>query len=62
MLISIGNLANELGVSVVTIRRWERLGKISLGTRTLGNHRRFNKEEFKSTEVEAKTVIYARLS
>ena len=62
MLISIGKLAEELGVSIVTIRRWERLGKIKLASRTLGNHRRFNINEFKHNNSEAKTVIYARVS
>jgi excisionase family DNA binding protein len=43
-LISIGDAARQLGVSVETIRRWEHEGKIA-GTRTLGNQRRFTKAE-----------------
>lgn len=62
MLIGIGILAKELGVSIVTIRRWERLGKITLASRTLGNHRRFNLDEFKHNNSNAQTVIYARVS
>lgn len=63
MLLSIGKLAKHLGVSVVTIRRWEESGKIKLAFRTFGNHRRFNLNEckFKSNE-EKQTVCYARVS
>jgi putative resolvase len=39
--LSIGQAAAQLGVSVVTIRRWFKLGKISEAFRTIGNHRRF---------------------
>lgn len=39
--LSIGQAAAQLGVSVVTIRRWCKLGKISEAFRTIGNHRRF---------------------
>lgn len=39
--ISIGEVASLLGVSVVTLRRWERLGKLLPDFRTEGNHRRY---------------------
>ena len=42
--LSIGEVAQQLGVSVDTIRRWESQGKIS-GTRTLGDQRRFPQSE-----------------
>lgn len=45
-LLTIGEAARRLGVSVDTVRRWESEGKIA-GTRTPGNQRRFA-----STEVE----------
>ena len=43
-LLSVGDTARQLGVSVDTIRRWEREGKIA-GTRTLGGQRRFSTTE-----------------
>ena len=42
-LIAIGEAARILGVSVDTIRRWERDGKLA-GTRTLGGQRRFRRD------------------
>ena len=42
--LSIGKTAKFLGVSTVTLRRWEKLGKIS-SFRTFGNHRRFSENE-----------------
>ena len=42
-LLTIGEAARMLGVSVDTIRRWERDGKIT-GTRTLGGQRRFRRD------------------
>lgn len=43
-MLPIGDTARMLGVSVDTIRRWEREGKIT-GSRTLGNQRRFPASE-----------------
>ena len=40
-LLSIGEVAQELGVSVSTLRRWDKLGKLKSVLRTLGNHRRY---------------------
>jgi excisionase family DNA binding protein len=39
-LLPIGDAARILGVSVNTVRRWEREGKLA-ATRTLGGQRRF---------------------
>ncbi|WP_210498820.1 MerR family transcriptional regulator [Vibrio crassostreae] len=39
--LTIGETAEMLGVSVPTIRRWQRAGKIQESHRTAGNHRRF---------------------
>lgn len=39
-LLSVGETARRMGVSIDTIRRWERDGKI-VGIRTPGNQRRF---------------------
>lgn len=43
-LMPIGDVARELGVSVETVRRWEREGLIAC-IRTLGNQRRFSRAE-----------------
>jgi putative resolvase len=40
--ISIGEVSIILGVSVVTLRRWDRLGKLKPLFRTFGNHRRYD--------------------
>lgn len=40
-LISISEAARYYGVSVVTMRRWDKLGKLTPHSRTLGNHRRY---------------------
>lgn len=61
---SIGEAAEKLGVSVVTIRRWEKLGKLISEFRTVGNHRRFSAMAI-SKIVKAKeriSVCYARVS
>jgi predicted site-specific integrase-resolvase len=39
---SIGKVAQYLGVSVVTLRRWEKEGKLSSDNRTFGQHRRYD--------------------
>jgi excisionase family DNA binding protein len=45
MLLSIGELASALGVSVVTIRRWDKAGKLAPYLRTVGGHRRYRLSE-----------------
>jgi len=44
MMISIKEASKILGVSTKTLRRWEKEGKIK-PSRTLGNHRRYDKNE-----------------
>ena len=39
--LSIGKVAKILGVSVVTLRRWEKCGKLTAKFRTFGKHRRY---------------------
>lgn len=59
-LISIGELAELKAVSVDTIRRWEREGKIS-SVRTDGRHRRYRLSDFVEQK-SGKTIAYARVS
>lgn len=39
---SIGKVARYMGVSVVTLRRWEKDGKLLSDSRTFGQHRRYD--------------------
>ena len=41
MLLTIGELAESLGVSVGTLRRWDRNGSLKPQLRTAGGHRRY---------------------
>jgi excisionase family DNA binding protein len=59
--LSIGQAANLLGVSVSTMRRWEKEGKLSSDKRTFGLHRRYEKEKLEKNE-ERISVGYARVS
>jgi predicted site-specific integrase-resolvase len=64
--ISIGEAAAILGISVVTMRRWDRLGKLKPIFRTFGNHRRYKFEDIlilvnKESNVR-KIVGYSRVS
>ena len=43
MLISIGKKAEELGVAVVTLRRWHKKGLLVPDEITLGGQRRYKK-------------------
>lgn len=52
-LLSIGEAANRLGVSVDTVRRWEKKNKIT-SERTLGGQRRFSLEEIQRVKAGAK--------
>ncbi|KGJ96822.1 IS607 family transposase [Thalassotalea sp. ND16A] len=56
-LVSIGEAAKHYGVSVETMRRWDRNSKLNSHSRTLGNHRRY-----KLNESEKIKVGYARVS
>lgn len=62
---SIGKTAQILGVSVPTIRRWEKCGKLIAKFRTFGNHRRFNISDiYKILNKNTKrlNICYARVS
>ena len=65
-LISIGEAAEALGVSITTLRRWEVEGKM-IPERTASGHRRYDlsklKPELYRSEVSTKrTIAYARVS
>jgi len=59
-LISIGEVAELKCVSVDTVRRWEREGKIQ-SVRTEGGHRRYKLSDFVDQK-PGKTLAYARVS
>jgi len=67
MKLSIGKIANILGVSKQTLRRWESQGKIKV-FRTPKNHRRYDLSELdgfsknRQTSSEKITIGYARVS
>lgn len=42
MYMSIGSAASYLGVSVVTLRRWDKAGHLKPAWRTAGGHRRYD--------------------
>ena len=62
--LSIGKVSKILGVSVVTLRRWEKLGKLKAKFRTFGQHRRYFKNDIvKLLKIDEKKVIcYSRVS
>ena len=64
--ISIGQVSKILGISLSTIYRWEKLGKIKACFRTIGNHRRFLFSDINkisnTTENSLKVIAYARVS
>jgi putative resolvase len=65
-LCSIGELAMTLGVSVPTPRRWHREGKLEPACRTVGGHRRYDRDRVVRAlglhKAEGLTVAYARVS
>jgi predicted site-specific integrase-resolvase len=67
-LISIGETAELLGVSVGTLRRWDREGALTSDNRTAGNHRRYwlgrvlSKLGKQLPGDDGLTVCYARVS
>ena len=66
-MITISEAAKELGVSVSTLRRWDKSGKLS-PEKTASGHRRYDMavlkpESFRvSRQEERKTMVYARVS
>lgn len=66
MKVSIGQAAKELGVSIDTLRRWERQGKIT-ASRTASGHRRYDLAALagltpRLARSEKVTICYARVS
>jgi putative resolvase len=66
-LLSIGETAAELGVAVGTLRRWHRQGLLMPVGRTVGGHRRYQRDTVRATlgaepAAAGKTVCYARAS
>ena len=45
MYLSIGAAAFAIGVSVVTLRRWAKSGRLLPDHRTLGGHRRYDEDK-----------------
>ena len=65
-LVAIGEASQVLGVSIVTLRRWEAAGKL-IPERTVAGHRRYDlaklkPELFHTDTSERRTVAYARVS
>jgi putative resolvase len=66
-LVTIREAARALGVSISTLRRWEREGKL-VPEHTPGGHRRYDlaklyPERFRAgADVTRKTIAYARVS
>ena len=67
MKVNIGKAALELGVAQETLRRWERLGKISV-ERTPKGHRRYDLAKLRgivsgsTKQCGKRTIAYARVS
>jgi putative resolvase len=65
MTVSIGRAATLLGVSVVTMRRWDKNDVITPAYRTAGNHRRYRLSDIRRLRGETvaqKVIGYARVS
>lgn len=60
-MLTIGQMARQLGVSVATLRRWDRAGRLTPTTRTAGHHRRDAATEAAAGD-QRKTLVYARVS
>ena len=59
--LSVGQASKILGVSVSTMRRWEKEGRLYADKRTFGLHRRYEKEKLEKNE-ERVSIGYARVS
>ena len=67
MFVSIGELSLMLGVSIVTLRRWNKSGELMPCFVTFGGHRRYSVDKIKTLfgfeeKKERLTVAYARVS
>jgi excisionase family DNA binding protein len=63
--LAIGQTASLFGVTVATIRRWCKSGKIKESTRTFGNHRRFSLNYLRNLlgyTTDQQSIGYARVS
>ena len=63
--LSIGETAKLLGISVCTLRRWDRSGQFKSIFRTFGNHRRYRTNQINKIihkEKDKKIIGYARVS
>lgn len=63
--LSIGEVSKKIGVSVPTLRRWDKSGKFCPDIRTEGNHRRYSLNSVFSwlgKPRKTKVVGYARVS
>ena len=65
-LVAIGEASEALGVSITTLRRWEREGKL-IPERTSAGHRRYDlaklkPQTFHAATDERRTIAYARVS
>jgi putative resolvase len=64
--VSIGEAAKALGVSIMTMRRWDASGKITSERCAVGQRRydlmKLRPESFRTPVVERKTIAYARVS
>ena len=65
--LSIHDASKLLGVSIATLRRWEKEGKLIPDERTAGNQRRYKlsslrPEMSRGTDYNRKTIAYARVS
>jgi len=67
-LVTIGKAAKILGVSVMTLRRWDESGRL-VSIRTEGGHRRYDISKIKPQTVrkfefheDSRTIAYARVS
>jgi Predicted site-specific integrase-resolvase len=66
MMLSIGDAARLIGVTVGTLRRWHKAGKLVPRHRTAGGHRRYDGSDVDklsaTTEHPERTLCYARVS
>lgn len=66
-LVGIGEAAKAMGVTPLTLRRWEASGKLISDERTAGGRRRYNlarirPDMFRDQLCDRKTIAYARVS
>ena len=69
MYLSIGKVSKLIGVSISTLRRWDKFGKLKPVLNTIGGHRRYEfetvKQFFGNKKTESKNekvIAYARVS